>query len=239
MGLRTKQAITIAVGVLVAIAMLLLGLWQMSRFQISMADVAAERAGQPTVPLAQSVAPDGTIEDIYGRRVTLSGEFLPGHALLVGTEWPMRAVSAFELDDGRVVAVVLGTVEPGAELRLPEQRALEGIFLAGDAGARDPVPAGAPEGSLPTLRLPSLVQSWPQPMISGYVTLPAEVSAELGMGAASAELPEAGGTAMHQGYALQWWVFAAAAIAFSIFVAKGFEKDEERRRARAQVESAS
>lgn len=238
MGLRAKQGIAIIVGIVVAISMLLLGLWQMARFQLSMDDVAAERRAMPPVSLSENIAEDGTIEDIYGRVATLEGEFQPDHSLLVGTEWPMRSVLAFEMTDGRTVAVVVGTAEQGVappEALLAET-SLAGVFLGGDAAADpgDTVPADAPEGSLPTLRLQSLVQTWPQPMIQGYVTMPAEFSAQYGLGEAQAVLPEGGGTAMHQGYAMQWWVFAGAAIAFSIFVARGFAKDEEKKLARAR-----
>ncbi|TRY16955.1 SURF1 family protein [Tessaracoccus rhinocerotis] len=237
MGLRTKQAIAIVVGVVVAIGMLLLGLWQMSRFQLSMEDVAAERGAMPPVSLSENVAEDGTIADIYGRIVTLEGGFRPDHNLLVGTEWPMRSVVAFEMTDGRTVAVVVGTADRGATLpeELLEVSRLEGVFLGGDAsGDGETVPSDAPEGSLPTLRLQSMVQTWPQPMIQGYVTVAESFSAEYGLGRADALLPEGQGTAMHQGYAMQWWVFAGAAIAFSIFVARGFAKDEEKKRARAE-----
>lgn len=242
MGLRTKQTIAIVVGVLVAVGMLLLGLWQMSRFQLSMEDVAAERREMPEVSLADNVAADGTIEDIYGRIATLEGQFRPEHSLLVGTQWPMRSVVAFEMTDGRTVAVVVGTAEPGQEVPegLMDVSHVKGVFLGGDAsGDGEPVPSDAPDGSLPTLRLQSMVQTWPQPMIQGYVTVAGSFSSEYGLGQAQAILPEGQGTAMHQGYAMQWWVFAGAAIAFSIFVARGFAKDEEKKLARAQRRSAA
>lgn len=227
MSLRLKQALTVAVGVTLAAVMLLLGLWQMSAFRRSMEDVAAQRAEQPAVSLADSVAPDGTVADIYGRRVTMAGEFLPADTVLVGTAWPLRVVTLFRLDDGRHVAVVRGTVAAADPPAAPAGVVrLEGVFTAGDKDAEEPVPAGAPDGSLPSLRLQTLVQGWPQPLISGYVTLPPEDSAAAGLGPAEVVLPEAQGTAMHQGYALQWWVFAAAAIAFSIVVARGYRKPE-------------
>ena len=78
---------------------------------------------------------------------------------------------------------------------------------------------------MPSLRLQGLVQKWPQPMIAGYVTLDDAGAARFGLGPATAELPEAQGTSMHQGYALQWWVFAAAAVAFSIVIARGLKPD--------------
>lgn len=226
MPLRVKQALAVGMGIVVALVMLWLGLWQMAAFQRSMEDVAAQRAVMPSVPLADSVAPDGTVADIYGRTVTMTGTYLPEHSLLVGTSWPMRVVTLFRLDDGRHIAVVRGTA-PSADVPPPvaaEGTAVAGTFLAGDKDSEDPLPPGAPAGSLPSLRLQSLVQDWPQPLISGYVTLSASDSAAEGLGVAQVVLPEGQGTAMHQGYALQWWVFAGAAVAFGIVVARGFGK---------------
>lgn len=235
-GTRTKQVIAVAVGVIVAIAMLLLGLWQMASFQRSMADVAVERASQDSVSLADSVQADGTIEDIYGRLVTFSGSYLPTYEVMVGTQWPMRVATLFQLDDGRHITIVLGTADnPGVIYSLPTTPvALEGIFTSGDGTVPEPVPTDAPPGSLATLRLQSLVQEWPQPLISGYVTLSADVSTDLGLGPAEAVLPKNEGTSMHQGYAMQWWVFAAASIAFGIVVARGF-KDPAKKAAPASV----
>lgn len=228
-SIKAKQVITIAVGIIVAIGMLLLGLWQMSSFQRSMVDVAAERASQESVALADSVQDDGMIDDIYGRLVTFSGSYLPQYEVMVGTEWPMRVVTLFQLDDGRHISIVLGTADhAGTVYSLPTTPiGLEGVFTSGDGTLPDPVPTDAPPGSMATLRLQSLVQDWPQPLISGYVTLDPSVSADLGLGPAEAVLPEGEGTAMHQGYAMQWWVFAAASIAFSIVVARGFKDDKK------------
>lgn len=225
MPLRVKQALAVGVSILVAIVMLWLGLWQMAAFQRSMDDVAAQRAQMPTVSLADSVAADGTVADIYGRRVTLSGSYLPEYSVLVGTSWPMRVVTLLQLDDGRHIAVVRGTSQSGEPAAPPSGEAdLVGTFTAGDKGDEQAVPADAPAGSLSSLRLQSLVQDWPQPLISGYVTLSADDSAAAGLGAAEVVLPEAEGTGMHQGYALQWWVFAGASVAFGIVVARGFGK---------------
>lgn len=231
MTVRSKQVLAVVVGVLVAIGMLLLGLWQMERFQRSMVDIGDQRASLEAVSLADSVAPDGTVDDIYGRLTTLDGSYLPEHQLLVGTEWPMRVVTAFQLDDGRHVAVVRGlTDSPLGEESLPVNISTEGYFTAGDLAGIDPVPSDAPEGSLATVRLQNLVQDWPQPLISGYVTLTDAEAGAFGLPAATAELPEGEGTAMHQGYAMQWWVFAAASIAFSIFVARGFAQTQKKAR---------
>lgn len=228
MNLRAKQAITVTIGVIVAGVMLLLGLWQMSSFQRSIVDVAAERAAEPSLSLADSVSSDGTIQDIYGRRVQFSGQIVPGKELLVGTQWPMRVAVPFEMADGRIVPLVLGLTDIPVVISELSPMDVEGIFTAGDQDEDTQVPADAPDGSTPTLRLQELVQQWPQPMIAGYVTLIPDQAAAFGLEAATAELPEVQGTAMHQGYALQWWVFAGAAIAFSIVVARGFKPSVEK-----------
>ncbi len=222
MNLHVKQGITVTIGIIVAAVMLLLGLWQMSSFQRSIVDIAAERAAEPTLSLADSISSDGTIQDIYGRRVLLSGEIVPGNALYVGTQWPLRLTVPFEMTDGRIVPLVLGLTDRPVDITDLGQMDVEGIFTAGDRADDVQAPSDAPDNSLPALRLQELVQDWPQPMVAGYVTLNANQAAELGLAAATAELPEVQGTAMHQGYALQWWVFAGAAVAFSIVVARGF-----------------
>lgn len=227
MSVRTKQFLAVSIGVLVGVAMILLGIWQTNRYQASMEDVAAQRLAEPPVVLADNVHPDGTIEDVYGRRVTLSGRFLPDVSVHVGTGQPMRYVHAFQLDDDRHVAVVLGEgtspVSPTGISDAPTQ--LVGIFTASDPAVTGTVPVEAPEGSMASLRLQNLVQSWPQPLVAGYVTLLPEDSVQYGLAPAQVVLPEQEGSGMHQGYALQWWVFAGAAVAFSGIVARGFRED--------------
>lgn len=226
MSLRLRQVITITVGVVIAFVMLGLGLWQMASFQRSIADIAGERAAQPSVSLSDNIRADGTIEDIYGRRVELIGKVVPDRELLVGTEWPMRVAVPFETTDGRIVPLVLGETDSALEDLAIDGGAtldIQGVFTAGDTGSDSAPPSGAPKGSKSSLRLQEIVQAWPQPMIAGYVTLDADGARQFDLIPATAMLPAARGTGMHQGYALQWWVFAAAAVAFSIVVARGLK----------------
>lgn len=222
MTLRLKQALVIVIGIVVALGMLGLGLWQMSRYRQSSDDVAQQRLALEAVSLVDSVSTDGTVADIYGRRVTLEGSLLRGDEVLVGTEAPYRVAAPVELTDGRYVAVVLGTADSEVSLDGISEGPLElvGVFTASDKGVSATADTELIAGRIETLRLQSLAQVWPSPLISGYVTLEGDPY-DLGLPAAEVLLPEAEGTAMHQGYALQWWVFAGAAIAFSIFVARG------------------
>ncbi len=222
MSVRFKQGLTISIGIIVAGVMLILGLWQMSSFQLSIVDVAAERRAEPAVPLAPEIAEDGTIQDVYGRRVQFSGEIVPGNELYVGTTWPLRVAVPFQMTDGRIVPMVLGLADQETDIVDAGPMDIEGIFTAGDRDEDAAVPTDAPEGTVGSLRLQELVQEWPEPMVAGYVTLSADAAARFGLEPAMSKLPEVEGTAMHQGYALQWWVFAGAAVAFSIVVARGF-----------------
>ena len=228
MSLKLRRGLTIMAGIIVAAVMVLMGLWQMARFQSSIADVAVERAAQQPVLLADNVSGDGTIEDIYGRRVQFSGHVVAGHDLFVGTQWPMRIAVPFEMTDGRIVPLVLGLSDRPLEVTDITTMDVEGIFTASDQSGELTPPADAPSGSTASLRLQELVQEWPQPMIAGYVTLNADGASHFGLAPATAELPEVQGSGMHQGYALQWWVFAAAAIAFSIVVARGFTSKSDK-----------
>lgn len=227
MGVRGKQFLAVSVGVVVALVMIVLGVWQTNRYQASMEDVATQRLAEPPVVLADNVHPDGTIEDIYGRRVTLSGHFLPEVFVHVGTGQPMRYATAFQLDDGRHVAVVLGEgtspVAPVGVSAAPTD--LVGVFTSSDPAVTGTVPDDAPDGSIASLRLQGLVQTWPQPLMAGYVTVLPGDSVDYGLDPALVVLPEQEGTGMHQGYALQWWVFAGAAVVFSVIVARGFRED--------------
>lgn len=223
MKVRTKQILAISIGVLVGGVMILLGVWQGSRYQASIEDVAGQRAQEAAVPLAPHVHPDGTIDDVYGKQVSVVGTWVPGVEVYVGTETPMRYANAFEMEDGRFLPIVLGHTDAAAVDWPGETVEVVGIFTSGDPAADAPVPDAAPSGSMSSLRVQQLAQSWPSPMIAGYITVLPETSAEFGMTPATPVLPEQEGTGMHRGYALQWWVFAIAAVAFGFVVARGFK----------------
>lgn len=224
MTLRLKQALVIVLGVVVAAVMIALGLWQMARFQLSVEDVAQQRAQQPPVELAPAVHPDGSIDDIFGRRVEVSGVFLPEFSTTLTDEKQRRDLSLLRLPDGRHLAVVRGAVSPGQPIPPPPagQQRLSGIFSASES---EDTP-GEP------LRLQSLAQRWPTPLIAGFVTADAQYAKTQGLSPATVRLPKQHGTYMHQGYALQWWVFAAAAVAFAIFTARQLRINDEAKRKR-------
>jgi cytochrome oxidase assembly protein ShyY1 len=218
-GTRAKQVVTALAGLAVTLAMVWLGLWQAQVFQSKEDASAAQRAALPPRALLDEVRADGTVGDVYGRRVTATGRFGDEQVLVVAADGSTRVVTALVLADGRALPLVRGSL-PGPESDVPAappgQVAVEGVFLASEAGADHPVP----DGTLASLRLPLLAQTWPQQLVPGYVTLDAAASTAQGLGAVVPVLPTGEGSLQNAGYAVQWWVFAGFAALMTVrFVA--------------------
>ncbi len=206
---RLLQWLVGILGTAICLTMLGLGLWQMRVFEDKENENAALRAQQPAVPLLENVADDGTVGDIYGKPVTVSGTYLPDQqVLVVDADGSVRVLSALQVADGRVLAVVRGTVgSPSATIPAPPTGVVTqaGVFLPSEASDDRSVP----EGTLASVRLGALAQLWPQQLLPGFITLSASDSAAQGLGAATVALPTGEGSLQNIGYALQWWVFAA------------------------------
>lgn len=209
---RVLQGLSIAGGTIVAAVMIWLGLWQMQVFTDSGMNTASARAAAPPVELLAHVHPDGTVDDIYARRVTSVGVYLPDQQILVrGNAGVPRVLSALRLDDGRVLAVVRGRAE-SLPKPPPGRVEISGVFLASEPGAESP----APPGELGSVRLAALAQLWPQQLLPGYVTLGEADARAQGLDPAPITLPSGDGALRNGGYAIQWWVFAAFALGMGI-----------------------
>lgn len=217
-AMRGKQALIIACGVIVALVMAGLGLWQMQVFEDEGQHSAEERARLEPIPVLSQIDANNEVGDVYGRPVTASGTYLPAQQTLVrDAGGDPRVLAALQLADGRVLPVVLGTTT-GKPAVATGSATVTGVFLASEA-TPDTVPSlGA--GELAAVRLPELAQLWPQRVLPGYVTLPAEEAAGHGLAPAKIGLPSGDGPMRNSGYAVQWWVFAAFAIGISIKVAR-------------------
>jgi cytochrome oxidase assembly protein ShyY1 len=221
--LRVHQALTILVGLVLAGVMVLLGLWQLDVYHAQGQAQASQRASQPPVEIGTVARAGEAIADGYGRPVTLTGRYLPHVQVLVPLEsqpGAYRVVSALRLADGDVVPVVRGVV---TGLRPPPpprgEETESGLLLPSEEA-----PAGdLPAGQLSSVRIPTLAQQWPGPLLSGYVTLTAADAAAQGLAPAAVELPQASGRLRNAAYALQWWVFAAFALGLAIRMAQDQE----------------
>ena len=222
-----KQSGVVALGVVLAAAMVVLGIWQLDVYQRQGTETAARRAAAAPVALDAVAPPGGTVVDGYGRQVRFSGTYDPRLQLLVPTDGGYRVLTGLKQADGSVVAVVRGSVAT-PELPAPPVGPVSrtGVLLPSEETS--PSTAALPGDQVPTVRLPTLAQSWPGPLVGGFVTLDAAGSTAEGMTSVQVALPEAQGRLRNGAYALQWWVFAAFALGMSIRVARDVGRLEER-----------
>ena len=131
---RWVPRLIVAVGVVAALIMGWLGLWQAQVFANQGKSAAAAVTGQPTVVLDASVTGDA-VGGLWGRTVSVSGRYLPDQqVLVVGEHGTARVVTAFQLDDGRVVAIARG-VGTGQEAPPGGKLTQTGVFLPTEAAA--------------------------------------------------------------------------------------------------------
>ena len=222
-----KQTGVVALGVVLAAAMVVLGLWQLDVYERQGTEAAARRAAAPPVPLTTVAPAGGTVTDGFGRRVSVTGTYDPDLQLLVPTNGAYRVLTGLRQADGSVVAVVRGlATEPQLPPPPTGQVTRTGVLLPSEETGTST--AALPADEVPTVRLPALAQTWPGPLVGGFVTLdPGDATAE-GLAPVAVDLPEAQGRLRNGAYALQWWVFAAFALGMSIRVARDLGRLEER-----------
>ncbi|SDB97685.1 Cytochrome oxidase assembly protein ShyY1 [Raineyella antarctica] len=227
---RVQQLLLVIIGTTLAGIMIMLGLWQMQVFENQGQDSAIARMNEPAVPLSSVASPGAEITDGYGRTVTFEGTYQPQEQLLIpvaqepGT---YRVLTPLKTADGALIPVVRGETT-GTQPPAPPAGSLtqSGVLLASDGS----VDANLPDGQIGSVYLPVLVQRWQDPMIAGYVTLPQQQATAQGLQPATPHLPSGRGSGQNFGYALQWWVFAAAALGFSIYLAGHIGRAADRRR---------
>ena len=221
--IRLRQTLIVLVGLVVAAVMVVLGLWQLDVYHSQGQAVAEQRASAPPSEIGSVARAGQPVPDGYGRTVTFQGSYLSGTEVLVPDDdrpGRYRVVTALRLDNGDVLPVVRGTATTTTAPPPPAGvQAAQGLLLPSEEA-----PTGdLPPGQVSSVRLPTLAQTWPAPLVSGFVTLSAEESAAQGLEAAAVVLPEGTGRLRNGAYALQWWVFAAFAVGLSIRMARDQE----------------
>ncbi len=209
----------VALGVVLALVMGWLGLWQAQVFVNTGKSAAAAITEGTALALDASVT-GGSVGGLWGHTVIMSGRYLPDEqVLVVGSDGAQRVVTAFQLADGRVVAVARG-VGPITSTAPSGDLTQTGVFLPTEAQTDHAVPTG----SYGSVRLQALAQIWPQPVVSGYLTLDASEASQQGLTAAPVVLPTLQGKERNAGYALQWWAFAAFALVMSVIIARNYRR---------------
>jgi surfeit locus 1 family protein len=224
--IRLRQALIVAVGLVLAAGMVLLGLWQLDVYHSQGRAASERRAAEPAVEVGAVARAGQPVPDGYGRTVTFRGTYLPDEQVLVplaDRSGAFRVVAAVRLEDGDVLPVVRGVVTSDAVPAAPAGlQSGSGLLLPSEESP----PGTLPAGQLSSVRLPTLAQTWPGPLVSGFVTLSGTDAAAQGLEPATVVLPESGGRLRNGAYALQWWVFAAFAVGLAVRMARDQELGE-------------
>ncbi|MGA4670026.1 SURF1 family protein [Propionibacteriaceae bacterium Y1923] len=231
---RLKQAGIMALGLVVAVLMVVLGLWQANTARTHGQAATQERAAMPAVALPDGASGDAVTE-LYGRQVSVTGEYLPELQYYVGDKPPLRIVTAFRTQSGQVVPIVRGQVGDGqtpadAPIGLVQQT---GLLLPSEKDFHGQLGDDLPEPVIPTVKLERLAQEWPTPLLNGFISLSEADSQAQSMQVATVVLPEGEGSERNAGYALQWWVFAAFALVMCGVWARQLGRNAKRQAARA------
>ncbi|HHU37856.1 MAG TPA: SURF1 family protein [Propionibacterium sp.] len=240
MSTRLKQFVILTVGVVGALVMVFLGLWQMQVFVDKGNKTVEDRAAQPAVAFEEYLGDDARLRDIYGKQVTIAGTYLPDHQVLVPTDGSYRVLAALEVSDGRILPVVRGLApsEDAIPAPPPGERHELGLFLPGEGDVKDDrgINVEVPDGQLASVRMPALAQEWTN-LVPGFVTLGEGDAADHGLAHAPVSLPTGEGSAQNSGYALQWWVFAAFGLGMAIKLAHSLGVRERKAQEAAALEA--
>jgi len=218
-----------------------LGAWQLDRAALRGEEAAAkareEVYGRPPVPIAELLPPRQPFTaDLVGRRVTVTGE-LTGEQLLVpgrvrqGEVGHLVLARMVDATTGALVVVVRGwQADDAAPPPVPTgEVTVTGYLQAGEAAGqgRDaegrPLPAGYTDAVSPA----QLAASWGTPVHTGYLVQsePAPEPPLLLMD--PPRLPEEGMELRNLVYAIEWWVFAAFAVAIWVRTVRDHARDPE------------
>jgi len=229
-----KQIGIVLLGCVIAGGMAMLGIWQLQVYTEQGAEASAARAAQPPVALA-SVAPAATrVTEGYGLSVRFSGTYDPALQVLVpiddgGPAGSLRVVTGLRQADGSTVAVVRGLV-PASTTTAPAPPAGEvtqtGVLLPSEEAGDTLAPTGQGVG-LPSVRVPVLAQTWPGPMVDGFVVLSVDDARAGGLSPAPLALPEGQGRLRNGAYAAQWWIFGLFAVVMSARIARDLGRRSE------------
>lgn len=238
--LALHAALVVAVGAFCA-----LGWWQLQAYRDydrAHADRAADRT---PVALSALVQPGRTLRsDAVGRTVVVSGTYDSGQQLLVPGRRLDERIGAYVLTplvtpDGAVVAVRRGWVSGGDDpaVAVPRgQVSVTGVVEPSEPATASGVERGgkAAAGEVPVIATPELFRRLsyaPERLYEGYVALTLQQPApEVAPALVAPERSSPGGPRRWQNlsYALQWPLFALAAVFFWVVFARNAAADRRK-----------
>ncbi|WP_308121344.1 SURF1 family cytochrome oxidase biogenesis protein [Paractinoplanes bogorensis] len=230
-----------ALAVAAAVVMVMLGNWQLRRYEertaindrIDAADSVAavpltSKLSRPTTPGAAGESPG---KALAWTKVTVSGRYDPAHEIqargrTVDGDVGFEIVTPLVLDDGSAVLVDRGWVpapEGGATAAPVVPPAPTGpVTVVGQIHLSEsrPAPIEHRNGRLDTRRisLSKLAPEMPYPVYGAYVLLTEQTPAA---DAAFTQIPiDHEDSWQNGGYAVQWWLFAAMALGAYVYYAR-------------------
>jgi surfeit locus 1 family protein len=224
-----RQILVIALGLGLATAMVVLGVWQLNVYSSQGNKSAQAKVEEAPLDLRQVAVPGAAVREGFGHSVSFTGRYEPDLQLLVplaDTPGTFRVLSGLRQADGSIVPVVRGLVSsPATPPPPPSSTVTEvGVLLPSEENAPD---RATPSDQLDAVRLPLLAQRWPGQLVGGYVTLSASEAQAQGIQPAPLDLPEAKGRLRNAAYAFQWWLFAAFTVALSIRIARDIRLQDD------------
>ena len=228
-----RLAKLIAVALLVAVTCIALGIWQIARLHQRQQFNAAVRAGLAREPApVDTLLPDGVDPDtVRYRRAEATGTYDTEHGfVLYGRTQDSRAgnhlLTPLLLSDGSAILVDRGWVpldvdEPGAPEAAPPSGAVdvEGVLFSSEGDPPGAVDAGGPaETTLSRLDLRTIQAQLPYPIAPSYLLLQRQTPAQPDGLPEPSPLPELS-DGPHLSYAIQWFTFAAIAVAGCVVLA--------------------
>ena len=228
-----RLAKLIAVALLVAVTCIALGIWQIARLHQKQQFNAAVRAG-----LAQQPAPVGSVltdgvdpDAVRYRRAEATGTYDTEHEfVLYGRTQDSQAgnhlLTPLKLSDGRAILVDRGWVpldvdDPGAPVAAPPSGdvAIEGVLFSSEGGLPGAVDTGGPvETTLSRVDLGTIQAQLPYPIAPSYLLLQRQSPDQPDGLPEPSPLPELS-DGPHLSYAIQWFTFAAIAVAGCVVLA--------------------
>jgi surfeit locus 1 family protein len=228
-ALQPRWLALLLVVLLAATGMAWLGQWQLERARLHgkepVEKAEARQAAAAPRPVEQVMRPQQTFpKDAVGTRVTATGHWDGARRLLVAG----RALAGkkgywvlvpLKLADGSAVPVVRGWVEdptdPAATSTTTETATVVGLLQPTEPPA-EKAPGQAsdlPAGQIDRIAAPTLVSTWPYPLITGFVVQQTETPrTEPVPRTVPAPRPDEGLDLRNLSYALQWWLFAGLGL---------------------------
>ena len=219
------------IAIVFAIVCIFLSRWQFDRNEqrSSANELIAQNYDAQPVALADALGADGSFEPANEwQQVSLQGRYLPEHQLAarnrpLGGSVAVEVLVPFQLDDGTVIVIDRGWVEPGENSEpsaIPEPPAGEVTVIARIKPGEQLPRSGrteAPEGQVPSINLPLISDLTGLDIVTGAYGLMASETPAAETTPHALDRPEQD-PGPHLSYAIQWILFAVMGFVFIFYM---------------------